>query len=594
MKSRNLLFSTFLQFKTVCSFAPLALVLPSLVTPVNASESGNAGMEVQNDINALKIERIKNAALTDTDEINTIKSLTDKKSLDNKQEVVKNEVKVLLKAVRFSGNTKFTRDQLLKYFNDLIGTKVSFSELLQATNKIQNLYRNKGYITSRAILPKQDFRSGYVRISILESFIEDIIIQGGSKGSQSYVKYMTSSILEKNNKNNIFKFDDLERQLLLIRKSGIASITSTLSKGTQEGGSILTIQINDNPASSALFADSNLSEKLGDYQIGLKSSYTTKSSKPIKISASGKYAFPVKDGLTSGIALIEKPLADDGLSVSALYAYTKSNTKDLFPETSGESVNKGESEYISLAIAYPITLKRNSEIGIDLSTTIQNSSTDLYLDNVRSNNVSTDLIRAIRLGISGRKNLKRSYNLFRFEVAQGIDGWDNSLATNEYKSNLDAEANFTKYKLDLTRRQYFGNKGVNVLFQASGQTSSTPLPTPEKFSFGGSAIGRGFKNSHIFGDAGWASSIKLAKDIYLKKGKGAVSPYVWYDYGSTSDFKSTDGEITASTYGLGLNGNIKQNTTYDLSIGVPSTDDSASNKTGIDHAIFGFSLGYSF
>ena len=51
---------------------------------------------------------------------------------------------------------------------------------------------------------------------------------------------------------------------------------------------------------------------------------------------------------------------------------------------------------------------------------------------------------------------------------------------------------------------------------ASGQLASTPLPTPEKFSFGGPDYGRGFSNSHIFGDAGWSTSVQLMKMLTPK------------------------------------------------------------------------------
>ena len=50
---------------------------------------------------------------------------------------------------------------------------------------------------------------------------------------------------------------------------------------------------------------------------------------------------------------------------------------------------------------------------MDVSTTIQNSHQDLYQDNVKSSNVNTDRIRAVRVGLNGRKSLKRSYNTAR-------------------------------------------------------------------------------------------------------------------------------------------------------------------------------------
>ena len=100
-------------------------------------------------------------------------------------------------------------------------------------------------------------------------------------------------------------------------------------------------------------------------------------------------SFPVEDGLIGGVISFEKPIANKGLSFSALYAYTKTETKDLFPDVSGDSVNKGDSEYISLSLGYPIILKRNTALNFDIGTSIQNSKSDFYLNGVETNNVST-------------------------------------------------------------------------------------------------------------------------------------------------------------------------------------------------------------
>ena len=104
----------------------------------------------------------------------------------------------------------------------------------------QSLYRQKGYITSRVINTR--FLTGNIKIAVIESYLEDII-NGGTEGTREYVKYMTKNVLRDNLKNKIFKFDDLERQLLLLKKSGIGQLTSTLSKGSKVGTSLLTINI---------------------------------------------------------------------------------------------------------------------------------------------------------------------------------------------------------------------------------------------------------------------------------------------------------------------------------------------------------------
>ena len=565
---------------TICSFG-------SLFNPlVNAEQIANSSIDLKNEVEVIKQKNFRNK-----DNLNA--PIEDSLNKEGERRNIVSEKTILLNSISFKGNKTFSEEKLYEPFSKLIGKQVTFSDLSNAALEAQSLYRKEGYITTRVIIPKQDFLSGDIKIAVIESYLEDIVVTGGTEGTRDYIKYMTSSVLENNLKNKIFKFDDLERQLLLIKNNGLGKLTSTLSKGNKVGTSLLTINIDPEPLNISAFSNTDLSNNLGDYVVGLKSSYTTKTKNPLKIGTSSKYAFPIPDGLLSGVLYLEKPIAKKGLNLNTIYAYSTTKTNDLFPNTTGESINKGSSEYISLGISYPFVLKRNTELGFDIATTIQNSHQDLYQDNVRSNNVSTDRIRALRVGLNGRKSLKRSYNTARFLFSQGFEGWDDTLTGDQQKSNLNSKPNFSTYKLDLTRQQFLGNDGVVLQFNASGQIASTSLPTPEKFSFGGPDYGRGFANSHIFGDAGWSSSIQLSKNMYSKNGK-TISPFVWLDYGQTDDLTGDSREKSASTYGIGLAGNFNRDTTYELSIGVPGLDDSNPTKTGLDHSILKFNFGLKF
>tara|TARA_Y100000991_G_scaffold214857_1_gene203621 strand:+ start:908 stop:2668 length:1761 start_codon:yes stop_codon:yes gene_type:complete len=573
-------------FKNLSALVLLSTIGAFYSPTVKANQIANSAVDLKKDV-----ENIKQKNFKDKDNLESPFN----KNVDQDEGTRRklSEKTIFLKSISISGNKKFSEKKLIKYFDNLIGKDVTFSDLSNASLEIQSFYREKGFITTRVIIPKQDFLKGDIKIAVIESYLENIVVTGGTKGSRDYVKYMTSKVLKDNQKDKIFKFDDLERQLLLIKKNNIGKITSTLSRGSKVGSSLLTINIDPYPFNSSAFSDTDISNNLGDYVVGLKGSYTTKNEKPLKIGASAKYAFPITDGLTSGVLFLEKPIAAKGLSLNSIFAYSSTKTKDLFPLTAGETINKGTSEYISLGVSYPFILKRNTELGFDLNTTIQNSHQDLYQNSERQNNVSTDRIRAVRLGLNGRKSLKRSYNTARFLFSQGFEGWDDELSGDQLKSNLNSKSNFSTYKLDLNRQQYVGNSGVTLEFKASGQLTSAPLPTPEKFSFGGPDYGRGFSNSHIFGDAGWSSSIQLTKNFYSKNNR-TISPFVWFDYGAVDDLTGDTRELSASTYGVGVGGNINRDTTYEFSLAVPGADDSNPTKTGLDHTILKFNLGINF
>ena len=567
------------------SFSLTAFLHPGLF----ADQIANSSIDLKKDVESVEQQNFQNKNNLEA----PINNIDSDKEIKNKA----GEKTIFLNSIDISGNKKYSTKELYKFFKQLIGKNVTFNQLQNAAFKAQSIYRENGYITTRVVLPKQDFLKGEIKVIVLESYLENIVVRGGTEGTRKYIKFMTNKVLEDNQKNKIFNFSDLERQLLLIKKNNIGQLTSTLSKGSKLGTSLLTIVIDPNPTQISAFSNTDISDNLGDFVVGLKSSYTTKSENPLKIGLSTKYAapsdLPRENHLSSGVVYLEKPIGQQGLSLNTIYAFSSTRTKDLFPLTAGKSQNKGYSEYVSFGASYPFILRRNTEFGVDVSTSIQDSKQDLFQNDVYSNNVSTDKIRTLRVGLNARKSLRNSYNTARFVYSQGYDGFDNYYKSGEIKSNREASSNFSSYKLNLTRQQNLGRRGLSLLLNTSAQLSTEPLPTPEKFSFGGSQFGRGFKNSHIFGDAGWSASLQLTQNIYNKNGK-SLSPFVWFDYGEVDDLTGETRELSASTYGIGIGGNLSSNTTYKVSVAVPSEDDSNPAKVGIDHSIVKFDFGLKF
>ena len=578
MYTKNFKINPYFIFLSLASFCH-----PSL----SADQIANSSIDLKKDVESINQNDFKNK---DNLEIPINDLQRDSEGL--KREV--SQKTILLRSVNFKGNRKYSDKKLSSFFKNLLGKDITFSQLANASREAQSLYRKNGYITSRVILPKQDFLSGNVQVVVIESYLEDIIVKGGNDETRKYIQYMTNNVLKNNQKNKIFNFEELERQLLLIKKTNIAQLTSTLSKGSTLGSSLLTIEIDPSPIAISAFSNNEISENLGEYVVGLKSSYTTKSEKPLKIGFSSKVGIPDEDGnLISGVLLLDKPLGNSGLTFRSTYANSNTTSKDLFPNTAGKSINKSESDYFSFGLSYPLILRRNTELELDVSTSIQNSSQDFYQDNVFSNNVSTDKIRALRVGLNGRKSLKNSFNTARFLYSQGYEGFNDKFSSNEIRSNPNSNANFSTYKLDLVRQQFIGKDGLSLQLRASGQLATEPLPTPEKFSFGGPGFGRGFKSSHIFGDAGFAASAQLSKNLYFKKGK-SITTFTWIDFGQVDDLTGETRELSATTYGVGFGGRLNPDLTYQFSIGVPGDDDSNPTKVGLGSSIFNFNVGFRF
>jgi hemolysin activation/secretion protein len=64
----------------------------------------------------------------------------------------------------FEGNTAISDAELTKVTEPFTGRDISFAELFQARSAVTQLYIERGYITSGAVIPPQTLQGGVVRI----------------------------------------------------------------------------------------------------------------------------------------------------------------------------------------------------------------------------------------------------------------------------------------------------------------------------------------------------------------------------------------------------------------------------------------------
>ena len=500
---------------------------------------------------------------------------------------------LFFKAVRFESNTVIPEDVLVQPFLPLIGEEVTFEQLQQAAIQSEAIYKKEGYITTRVLVPAQDFNSGNIIIQAIEGFIQDVDIRGATPGLQAYVRKMLQPVLNSDNKQ-IFNFKNLERQLLLIRNFGGVTFNTSLSKGSELGGSFLIVDLDSDSFEAGIGGNSNVSSSLGDRQITADTQYIAPLSQPLKIRIGGSYAFPHRNGLLSGYGSLSSPIGNSGFQAEALLAMSSTESKDLFGG-GAKLQTLGESNYWSLGLSYPLILERNAQLTLGFRGTVQNSSNDLYVDDLKTTNLSTDKLRALRFNVDGYYASPNSTNALSFQLSQGLGGADN-LASNEFPSNLEADGKFTSARLNLSRTQSFFDVGTLVTVKGTAQLSSAPLPSPEAFTYGGSQYGRAFDSVYLLGDQGWALSTELAQPINfeLMNKSLTATPFVWYDYGRTYYKKGPLSNQKASTYGIGIRGNWLYNSTYELGWGIPFTNSLESNNTGSSNSLFYFNTGWRF
>ena len=122
-------------------------------------------------------------------------------------------------------------DLIKPYLNNCNGIK----NLNNLTNKISNMYIEKGYVTSRAYIKGQDLSDGIVDITILEGKVEEIVNKNVNS-KNIYTEY----------KNRILNIKDLEVSIQQAERLKSQSVSLKLLPGTKSGYTIVSYFRNKN------------------------------------------------------------------------------------------------------------------------------------------------------------------------------------------------------------------------------------------------------------------------------------------------------------------------------------------------------------
>lgn len=511
---------------------------------------------------------------------------------------------------------------------------LTLAQLVTAERESHLALNRQGYVLSQVLLvvggvprkPAQIKEGDRVDVVIVNSFIEKLRLCEGGNPLQAYVRKMLQPLVGEGAPKLVFNVRDLERQLWLIRSFGAVELTPLLLRGKQFGGTELVARVKPiNPKVSVL-SDNNVPQQLGSWRLGASLDGYVPSVQPVHLSVIGDNAFPLPGGFVDGFLQASTPLGNQGWTGEFLWGITSTSSVNL---AAGPNMLQtgGLSNYWSLGASYPLLMRRNSGLSVGIKGTLQNSSNDLYDNGQQSQDLSTDRIRAIRFTLdgylqsppaeseSGRISLGRVSQL-GFVLSQGFAGLGSDLAAGEVLSNPNAAPNFTSARLnlahyqDLTRYNRLSNNLTTVTLatlRGAAQLSSTALPVPEQFTYGGPYYGRAFNSAYLLGDEGWSVSFELGQRFLFNprgltslRGKTYVfEPFAWYDYGFTSNRTSVqDGGFpsqAASSYGIGARGSVLGGiSNFELGWGIPSLNTLQSGRTGTDNSIVYFKVKVGF
>ncbi|MCW2239664.1 ShlB/FhaC/HecB family hemolysin secretion/activation protein [Azospirillum canadense] len=151
--------------------------------------------------------------------------------------------RVFVKGYRFEGNTAIPAAALEAVAAPFVGREVSADELQELRYRLTEIYVDRGFVTSGAVLPDQDVTDGIVTFRIVEGALAGIDVTGTGGLDPRYVERRLTRGIDTPLDVNALR----ERVLLLLQDPLIERLNAELEPGERLGESRLGVAVTRAP-----------------------------------------------------------------------------------------------------------------------------------------------------------------------------------------------------------------------------------------------------------------------------------------------------------------------------------------------------------
>lgn len=474
-----------------------------------------------------------------------------------------------LEQVNVTGVTAFPPEELSALYAGKLHQQVSLEEIYDIANVIAGRYRDEGYFLTRVSVPDQSIKSGVVTIAVTEGYISKVALNDPLAGNSVVQGYIDRILAEKP-----IRSKTLESALLGLNDLAGQTFQAVLSQppSGQPGESMLTLIPHATPISGSVGFDNYGSRFLGPHEMNASVKFS-----PFPLQQTEIYGLasaPTRE-LGYGVVRHKATVAPD-VTVTAEASVTKAHPGYTLAPLDIESVATD----VNLGVGYQWLRQRDQNLSTKLTLEGRNVDSDLAGTPLTRENV-----RVVRANVSyDVTDALKGSNVANVTLSQGIDGLGSSKKGDINLSRSEAEPDFTKLEVNLSRLQELGTDWA-ALVQVSGQIASGPLYSSEEFGYGGQLFGRAYDTSELVGDEGVEAGVELRYEGWRDLEQLNLEPYAYYDTGVvTNEDAGQLSRDAASSAGGGVRFATSWGQTGNLGLAVPLTHDTLAPLYGGNHS----------
>ena len=508
---------------------------------------------------------------------------------DKPSQIPQNEVLIPVKRIDILGSSILTSVEIESLVAPLQNKSVTLNQLQEVTDKISQIYQDRNYITSRAVLIPQDIKDGIVTIQVREGSLERVDVKrAGDLVGRLNDSYIRDRVLQAG--ATPLNFANLEDALQLLRADPlIGDIRANLTTGSQANQSILQITVSEAKSFSIRpFFDNYGNTSTGIYRIGVNLQ---------ELNTTGNGDSILVGYTRSGSADIyqlnyQYPINPQGGTLG----FNFSAGQSPITEPPFDSLNiLTDSQTYELAYRRPLLRSPREEFAIGISTAFENSGSYFGNRSFNFQNFKFDdgrsQSRVLRLSQDYLSRDPIGAWVLRSTFNMGLNVLGATI-----RNDGSPDGRFFYWGGQVLRVQRIGtDRDTLAFFRLNMQFSGDQLLSLNRFSIGGAQSIRGYRQNQLTGDNGIQASVELQFPVARdEEGLATVKLLPFVEAGTiwnSSGVNSTN----QSLIGLGLGATYQpmRNLLLRLDYGIPLVNVSNSGNNLQDSGLY-FSINANF
>lgn len=443
-----------------------------------------------------------------------------------------------LTAVTFDRSEFLSESELQGAAQQYVGHTVDFKDLQALVQKINDLYKSKGQVTARAVLPPQKIQGGAVHIGLIEGKLGKTSFNGAVRTKDFFLQNRIS--LAPGETVNV---KDLSRQVVYFNRTNEVQLRAMLKPGENFGQTDVAFAVTEpDPNTFQVFVDNKGVDSTGRIEGGVYYRRYDLLGVDDKLSVFGTFS----RGGVDGSASYSAPVNSDGDRLSASY---ERNHIDVIRGPFEALGITGNGQTGTLGYTHPFVANERWLAVGSLTQSVGTSTS------AASGGALTDTI-----------TYRTSAGFSATYIGNGI------------LANLSPSISFAHTHNDILREEHgmalFSGSGSaiahlgddwSVHLAASWQyTPAELLPADLLFQIGGPTSVRGYQSGTFAGDSGYFANLEVHRNVDVLKG---LDLFGFFDTGSV--FATAPSMRSLHALGAGGILHIVEGVGLSASVGVP-------------------------